>query len=93
MLARHPSRWKEVLLAIVVLIAGKVAVMMACGPMFGLSQLASTRAGLLLAPGGEFAFVAFGESVARGVLPAALTNQLYLVSHHMPYSRCVHLPY
>ena len=29
--------------------------------------------------GGEFAFVAFGEAVQRGVLPLALTNQLYLV--------------
>jgi Kef-type K+ transport system membrane component KefB len=53
--------------------------MVAAGPLFGLPKLAATRAGLLLAPGGEFAFVAFGESVARGVLPAALTNQLYLV--------------
>jgi len=73
------EKWQTVLAAIVVLIVGKVGVMLAAGPMFGLSKIASTRAGLLLAPGGEFAFVAFGESVARGVLPAALTNQLYLV--------------
>lgn len=40
-----------------------------------------TSAPLLTSPGagGEFAFVAFGESVARGLLPAALTSQLYLV--------------
>lgn len=35
--------------------------------------------GLLLASGGEFAFVAFGEAVSKGVLPAALISQLYLV--------------
>lgn len=41
--------------------------------------MASFRSGLLLAPGGEFAFVAFGESVAKGILPGALANELYLV--------------
>jgi Kef-type K+ transport system membrane component KefB len=35
-------------------------------------------AGLLLCSGGEFAFVAFGEAVAKGVLPVALTSELYL---------------
>lgn len=30
----------------------------AIGPLFGLSQIQSIRAGLLLAAGGEFAFVA-----------------------------------
>jgi len=73
------QKWKEVIAAIVVLIVGKVAVMAGAGPLFGVPRLASIRSGLLLAPGGEFAFVAFGEAVQRGVLPAALTNQLYLV--------------
>lgn len=36
-------------------------------------------AGLLLSTGGEFAFVAFGEAVSKGVLPAALTSELYMV--------------
>ncbi len=73
------QKWKEVLAAITVLIVGKVAVMGAVGPLFGLSRLAAVRSGLLLAPGGEFAFVAFGEAVSRGVLPAATCNLLYLV--------------
>ena len=30
------------------------------GPLFGISWVQSVRAGLLLAAGGEFAFVAFG---------------------------------
>lgn len=51
----------------------------AVGPLFGLPRLAAVRSGLLLAPGGEFAFVAFGEAVSRGVLPAATCNLLYLV--------------
>lgn len=31
------------------------------GPLFGISWVQSVRAGLLLAAGGEFAFVAFGS--------------------------------
>eukprot|EP00798_Chlamydomonas_sp_ICE-L_P010069 gene10069-7965_t len=73
------ARWKEVLAGIVLLIGGKLAIVAAVGPMFGLSRTAAIRAGLLIAPGGEFAFVAFGEAVAKGVLPAELTSVLYLV--------------
>jgi hypothetical protein len=53
--------------------------MMAVGPLFGLSRVASARAGFYLAPGGEFAFVAFGEAVAAGILAPALSNELFLV--------------
>lgn len=35
--------------------------------------------GLLLSPGGEFAFVLFGEAVSRGIMGAALAKELYLV--------------
>ncbi|GBF95422.1 K(+) efflux antiporter chloroplastic-like [Raphidocelis subcapitata] len=73
------AQWKSIIAALVVLVGGKLAVMMAAGGMFGLSRMAALRAGLLLSTGGEFAFVAFGEAVSKGVLPAALTNQLYLV--------------
>jgi hypothetical protein len=73
------AQWKTILLSIVVLIAGKLAVMVAAGQAFGLSRVAALRAGLLLASGGEFAFVAFGEAVSKGVLPADLTGQLYMV--------------
>lgn len=70
------AKWQQVLTAIAVLIVGKTAVMTAVGPVFGLSRIAATRAGLLLAPGGEFAFVAFGEAVANNILPRALSNEL-----------------
>lgn len=39
------------LAGITLLIGGKLAVMAAVGPWFGLTQLAAVRAGLLLAPG------------------------------------------
>ena len=44
--------WKEVV--------GKVALV---SKLFGVSIISAIRVGLLLAPGGEFAFVAFGEAV------------------------------
>jgi hypothetical protein len=45
------------------LLIGKTVVVACIGRLFGLSPVAAVRAGLLLAPGGEFAFVAFGEAV------------------------------
>ncbi|GAX83065.1 hypothetical protein CEUSTIGMA_g10491.t1 [Chlamydomonas eustigma] len=73
------QKWQEVLLGIALLIGGKLAVMAAIGPMFGVTQVAAIRSGLLIAPGGEFAFVAFGVAVSQGVLPASVTSILYLV--------------
>lgn len=49
--------------ALVLLIGGKTLLVMGLGRIFGLSTVVAARAGLLLAPGGEFAFVAFGEAV------------------------------
>ena len=48
-----------------------------CSP--GSRATCSPRSGLLLSPGGEFAFVLFGEAVARGIMGAALAKELYLV--------------
>jgi len=72
------EKWKTILVSIFLLLAGKVAVMMAAGAAFGLPKMAALRAGLLLAPGGEFAFVAFGEAVSKGLLPVAFSKELYL---------------
>ncbi|XP_028097341.1 K(+) efflux antiporter 2, chloroplastic-like isoform X2 [Camellia sinensis] len=41
-------------------LVGDIAVV---GRLFGISIISAIRVGLLLAPGGEFAFVAFGEAV------------------------------
>ncbi|GMH32902.1 hypothetical protein BSKO_00736 [Bryopsis sp. KO-2023] len=73
------AKWKTIFIGMSALLVGKVAVLAAVGPMFGLSQITSIRAGMLLAAGGEFAFVAFGEAVSQGVLPAALVNEMYLM--------------
>jgi len=45
------------------LIFGKTLLVTFVGRVFGVSTIAAIRVGLLLAPGGEFAFVAFGEAV------------------------------
>jgi len=45
------------------LIIGKTLLVTFVGRVFGVSTIAAIRVGLLLAPGGEFAFVAFGEAV------------------------------
>lgn len=72
------ARLATVLGTIALLIAGKAAVVWGLCRAFGLSGLQGLRAGALLAPGGEFAFVLFGEAVARNLLPAGLVRELYL---------------
>ncbi|KAL0018096.1 hypothetical protein WJX77_002629 [Trebouxia sp. C0004] len=73
------AEWKTVVSGIILLIGGKVGVMAAVGKGFGLSLLQSVRAGLLLAAGGEFAFVTFGEAVSHKILPQALVSKLFLI--------------
>ncbi|KAE8685107.1 hypothetical protein F3Y22_tig00111100pilonHSYRG00040 [Hibiscus syriacus] len=48
------------------LIGGKTILVALIGRLFGISIISGIRAGFLLAPGGEFAFVAFGEAVNQG---------------------------
>lgn len=59
------AKWQTILISMSALLVGKVAILAAVGPLFGLTQLTAIRAGMLLAAGGEFAFVAFGEAVAQ----------------------------
>ena len=47
------------------LIGGKTILIALVGKLFGISIISAIRVGLLLAPGGEFAFVAFGDAVAQ----------------------------
>ncbi|PKA58022.1 K(+) efflux antiporter 2, chloroplastic [Apostasia shenzhenica] len=61
------------------LIVGKGVVVAILGRCFGLSTIAAVRVGLLLAPGGEFAFVAFGEAVNQGIMSLQLSSLLFLV--------------
>ncbi|KAI3741288.1 hypothetical protein L1987_58960 [Smallanthus sonchifolius] len=61
------------------LIAGKTIMVAAVGRLFGVSLISAIRVGLLLAPGGEFAFVAFGEAVNQGIMTPQLSTLLFLV--------------
>ncbi|XP_042458982.1 K(+) efflux antiporter 2, chloroplastic-like [Zingiber officinale] len=65
--------------ALGLLIAGKTLVVALLGRLFGISTIAAIRVALLLAPGGEFAFVAFGEAVNQGILSSQLSSLLFLV--------------
>jgi len=51
------------------LIFGKTLLVSLIGRIFGISIISAIRVGLLLAPGGEFAFVAFGEAVNQVFIP------------------------
>ncbi|RDY13130.1 K(+) efflux antiporter 2, chloroplastic, partial [Mucuna pruriens] len=61
------------------LICGKTLLVTLIGRTFGISLISAVRVGLLLAPGGEFAFVAFGEAVNQGIMPSQLSSLLFLV--------------
>ncbi|KAK9076414.1 hypothetical protein SSX86_004748 [Deinandra increscens subsp. villosa] len=61
------------------LIAGKTIMVAAVGRIFGVSLISAIRVGLLLAPGGEFAFVAFGDAVNQGIMTPQLSSLLFLV--------------
>ncbi|KAK7382108.1 hypothetical protein VNO80_00813 [Phaseolus coccineus] len=61
------------------LIFGKTLLVSLIGRTFGISLISSIRVGLLLAPGGEFAFVAFGEAVNQGIMSSQLSSLLFLV--------------
>ena len=57
------------------LICGKTILVSLIGRIFGISLINAIRVGLLLAPGGEFAFVAFGEAV----------NQVFVLENCFAY--------
>ncbi|CAA0842603.1 K(+) efflux antiporter 2- chloroplastic [Striga hermonthica] len=61
------------------LLAGKTILIALVGRLFGISVVSAIRVGLLLAPGGEFAFVAFGEAVNQGIMSSQLSSLLFLV--------------
>ncbi|KAK1261095.1 hypothetical protein QJS04_geneDACA001932 [Acorus gramineus] len=73
------SNFPVVLGTLSVLIAGKTLIVALVGRIFGVSSIAAIRVGLLLAPGGEFAFVAFGEATNQGIMSSQLSSLLFLV--------------
>ncbi|PPS19336.1 hypothetical protein GOBAR_AA01251 [Gossypium barbadense] len=65
--------------ALGLLIGGKTILVALVGKLCGISIISAIRVGLLLAPGGEFAFVAFGEAVNQGIMSSQLSSLLFLV--------------
>ncbi|KAF5953334.1 hypothetical protein HYC85_006190 [Camellia sinensis] len=61
------------------LIGGKTILVAVLGRLFGISIISAIRVGLLLAPGGEFAFVAFGEAINQGIMSSQMSSLLFLV--------------
>ncbi|KAI5428756.1 K(+) efflux antiporter 2, chloroplastic [Lathyrus oleraceus] len=73
------SNFSVVTGTLALLICGKTILVSLMGRIFGISLISALRAGLLLAPGGEFAFVAFGEAVNQGIMSSQLSSLLFLV--------------
>ncbi|KAH9324123.1 hypothetical protein KI387_004301, partial [Taxus chinensis] len=73
------ARFPVILGILSLLIGGKTILVALVGRLFGISSIAAIRVGLLLAPGGEFAFVAFGEAVNQGIMSPQLSSLLFLV--------------
>ncbi|KAI5066344.1 hypothetical protein GOP47_0018968 [Adiantum capillus-veneris] len=73
------SKFPIIIGALSLLLFGKTFLVVTLGRIFGLSTVAAVRAGLLLAPGGEFAFVAFGEAVNQRIMTPSSSSLLFLV--------------
>uniref|UniRef100_A0A6N2MDV0 RCK N-terminal domain-containing protein n=1 Tax=Salix viminalis TaxID=40686 RepID=A0A6N2MDV0_SALVM len=73
------SNFPVVMGSLALLIGGKTMMVALVGRVFGVSIISAIRVGLLLAPGGEFAFVAFGEAVNQGIMSPQLSSLLFLV--------------
>ncbi|XP_039048264.1 K(+) efflux antiporter 2, chloroplastic-like [Hibiscus syriacus] len=73
------SNFPVVLGSLGLLIVGKIILVAFVGKLFGISIISAIRVGLLLAPGGEFAFVAFGEAVNQGIMSSQLSSLLFLL--------------
>ncbi|KAG0562230.1 hypothetical protein KC19_9G128300 [Ceratodon purpureus] len=74
------AQFPKIMGALALLIVGKTLIVTGVGRLFGLSTVAAVRSGLFLAPGGEFAFVAFGEAVNQGIMTAEMSSLLFLVT-------------
>lgn len=59
------SNFPVIIGTLALLIGGKTILVTLIGKLFGVSIISGVRTGLLLAPGGEFAFVAFGDAVTQ----------------------------
>ncbi len=69
----------HILAMLVVLIVIKALVLWAVARLFGVGRVASKRVALMLAQGGEFAFVLFGATLHAGLLEGAIYQEALLV--------------
>lgn len=86
------SNFAVIMASLCLLIGGKTILVALVGRIFGISSIAAIRVGLLLAPGGEFAFVAFGEAVNQVYLsrPSTLYEILFSTECFAKYMIFVH---
>lgn len=73
------QEWPLALALLSGLLALKISVISALGPMFGLTRAESVRTGFILSQGGEFAFVLLALANQLNVLPAELNRLLIIV--------------
>lgn len=64
------DRWAAILALTAALLAGKTLVLVLLGHLFGLGLANAVRVGLILAQGGEFAFVVIAKATALRLVPA-----------------------
>ena len=75
-LLASPSRILAMLIALIVI---KGVVLYVVARVFGVGKVAARRSALLLAQGGEFAFVLFGAALYAGLLEGAIYQEALLV--------------
>jgi monovalent cation:H+ antiporter-2, CPA2 family len=79
-IAKILQRPIEIALSVVGLIALKALVVSFVGPFFGIKRPGATKAGLLLGPGGEFAFVVLGLAMTIQVVSQEAADFALLVT-------------
>ncbi|KAI8027793.1 hypothetical protein LOK49_LG02G00371 [Camellia lanceoleosa] len=74
------SNFPVIMETLALLIGGKTILVAVVGRLFGISIISQlSLVVLLLALGGEFAFVAFGEAVNQGIMSSQMSSLLFLV--------------
>ena len=70
---------------VVGLVAVKALILVGLGKLFGLSWRVAAETGLLLGPGGEFAFVGLGMATASGLIDVRTGEPSCLPWHPPPW--------
>ncbi|MED6221502.1 K(+) efflux antiporter 2, chloroplastic, partial [Stylosanthes scabra] len=73
------SKFQVIMGTLALFLCGKTLLITVIARIFGISLINAIRVSLLLAPGGEFAFVAFGEAVNQGIMSSQMSSLLFLL--------------